>query len=72
MFKIFYPKRSLNLKPFCLQVKDIRCVLSDPDSECHSVLVLESEVVYDIADDKFYTRILVKGSVADILIKINN
>lgn len=72
MFKIFYPGNALNLKPFGLQIKDVKAVLSDPDNEENSVLVLEPKIIYDIADGEFYERIIVKGSVFDTVIYLNS
>lgn len=72
MFKIFYPVCALSLKPFCLQAKDVKAVLSDPDNEQNSVLVLEPRVIYDIVDGEFYERILVKSSVLNTVIYLNS
>lgn len=72
MFKIFYPVKALGLKPFCLQARDVKAVLSDPDNEQNSVLVLEPNVIYDMAGGGFYERILVRISVLDALIYLNS
>lgn len=69
--KIFTPIKALNKQSFAISSNAIKAILTSPDDFNNSVLVLEPEYVYDIADGEFYLRIEVKGSVNNLTNYIN-